>query len=393
MGRLGFPIFLLLATFVSAQTGGAVSVASGSGSPGSVVSLPVTLTLNTGLSIATLSFGVKVLGNGAAPALSTGVTFTSIAPTPTPSFTANDANAVGPFFQFDPAISGSRTLGLVSFTIPAGAVAGQSYTVQIPLPPNATNATNTVSIQLAVGPSTTVSVGGSPALNRRGLVNGASFSQAAVVSPGSIVSLFGISLAPGIEAAVTLPLPTSLLGVQVLVNGTAAPLFFVSPSQINFQMLSGITDPTIQVVVVSTGVRSLPLDVPLVAEEPGLFTISADGAGQAAALNGDNSANRSGNPAAPGSVLQIFATGLGKVDPPVSPGQPAPADPLSLTLAKPVVRIGGAVAELLFSGLAPGFVGLNQINVRIPQGLAPGQQNLQVELNGRQSNVATVAIR
>jgi len=188
-------------------------------------------------------------------------------------------------------------------------------------------------------------------------------------------------------------LPTTLLGVQVLVNGTPAPLFFVSPSQINFQMLSAITDPTIQVAVVSAGVRSLPIDVPVVTEEPGLFTIAANGAGQAAVLNADNSVNGTGNPAAAGTVLQIFATGLGKVDPPVSPGQPALADPLSLTVSKPIVRIGGTVAELLFSGLAPGFVGLYQINVRIPPGLASGQQNLQVELNGRQSNVATVAIR
>lgn len=250
--------------------------------------------------------------------------------------------------------------------------------------PNASNSPQALTVILAVG---------APVLNRNGLVNGASFSQAAVASPGAIVSLFGTALAPGIAVATSLPLPTTLLDVRVLVNETPAPLFFVSPSQINFQMLTGITDPTFQVVVVSAGVRSLPIDVPIVAEDPGLFTISANGSGQAAVLNADNSLNGSGNPGAAGSVLQIYATGLGKVEPPIAPGQAAPADPLSLTVSRPVVRIGGTVADLVFSGLAPGFVGLYQINARIPQGLASGQQNLQVEINGRQSNVATVAIR
>src|SRR5260221_6152411 len=95
MGRLGFPILLTLATLVSAQTRGTVTVGSGAGSPGTVVTLPVTLALNSGTSIDTLSFGFRVVANGSAPALTSGVTFTKDSAMPPPSFTTPDPDALG----------------------------------------------------------------------------------------------------------------------------------------------------------------------------------------------------------------------------------------------------------------------------------------------------------
>ena len=98
-------------------------------------------------------------------------------------------------------------------------------------------------------------------------------------------------------------------------------------------------------------------------------------------------------PARPGEFVAIFATGLGPVEPPLATGAPASDDPLSVTTTLPQVTIGGVPATVTFSGLAPGFVGLYQINVEIPAG-APsgGAVAVVVTIGGVQSNVVTIAI-
>ncbi|MGH8245735.1 MAG: IPT/TIG domain-containing protein [Gammaproteobacteria bacterium] len=236
---------------------------------------------------------------------------------------------------------------------------------------------------------------GVPLVADKGIVNGASFSRDTVVSPGSLASLFGVNLAARAEAAVSVPLPTTLGGTQVLVNDMAAPLFFVSPTQINFQVPAEVAGTSMIVVVASGNDLSPPATTPVAPQGPGIFTAAASGAGQAAVLNQDGSANSAQNPAAAGSVLQIFATGLGATNPPAATGQPgALSPPFNVTVQQPIVLVGGSAADVEFSALAPGFVGLYQVNARIPAATAAGNSvTLQVQMGGRNSNLVTIAVR
>jgi len=181
----------------------------------------------------------------------------------------------------------------------------------------------------------------------------------------------------------------------VFVNGssTGAPLFYVSPNQINFQMPVEATSTTASVVVVSNGLASPAVSLPAGVAVAGIFTVA--GSNQAAANNADATPNSASNPAAAGSVISLFVTGLGPVSPAVATGQAgATAEPLNRTVTNPTVLIGGVAAtNIQYSGLAPGLVGLYQLNVTIPQGTASGTAQVLVVTPAAASNPATIAIK
>ncbi len=215
-----------------------------------------------------------------------------------------------------------------------------------------------------------------PAINPAGVVNAASFRPE--VASGSLASLFGAGLAPGAQVAVRQPLPTQMNATSVLINGKPAPLLFVGPNQMNFQVPSGTAAPA-TVVVEQAGVASDPQTLPLFGAAPGLFSVSQDGRGQGAILHAGTAELASPlRPAAAGEVLEIYFTGLGE----------------SLLAVVPDVTVGGVRAELLFVGNAPGFVGLNQVNIRVPAGVAPSNA-VPVRLThlGRSSNEVTIAVK
>jgi uncharacterized protein (TIGR03437 family) len=171
------------------------------------------------------------------------------------------------------------------------------------------------------------------------IVNAASLIAGPVV-PGEIVSLFGAALAG--EGAVT----------EVLINGRAATLLFTSPTQINLLVPESIAASTVEFQINVNGITRARAVAAVAQAAPGVFTV-AGGVGQAAALNEDGLLNSPSNPAPRGSIVTLFATGTGPAALPVS------------------LRIGDYAAELLYSGPAPGFRGLTQINARIPAGFAP----------------------
>ena len=105
--------------------------------------------------------------------------------------------------------------------------------------------------------------------------------------------------------------------------------------------------------------------------------------------NEDGSPNSPSNPAARGSAITFFATGQGTTDPPVSDGQAAPADPVSTPRLPIAVTIGGHSAELVSAGLLPGFVGVLQVKVRVPEQVAPGNAALSLSLGGISRNLRT----
>jgi uncharacterized protein (TIGR03437 family) len=165
--------------------------------------------------------------------------------------------------------------------------------------------------------------------------------------------------------------------VQVLVAGVASPLLYVSPNQINFQVPSAT--PTgglqeIQVVRASTGqvLASWLFRIDVVS--PGLFTANSTGSGQISAINNDdNKPNGPGSPAKAGSFISLYGTGTGVVDGGPPDGQPVPLGTLLNTSQRPKVFINSDFvpdADVQYSGLAPGYVGLWQINVKIPKNAA-----------------------
>jgi uncharacterized protein (TIGR03437 family) len=177
-----------------------------------------------------------------------------------------------------------------------------------------------------------------------GVVHAATFREGA--SPGGLISIFGTALTSGSSlAAAFLPLPITLAGTTVTVNGASIPLLYVSPTQINAQLPFEVAPGTADLAVGG----SVPERIRVQAAAPGIFAVTGD--------------RRSGG------IISIYATGLGAVTPPVATGAAAPLSPLSRTTIEPVVTIGGARAAIRFSGLAPGFAGLYQIDAVVPPGV------------------------
>ena len=224
--------------------------------------------------------------------------------------------------------------------------------------------------------------------------NAASFLEATALSPGALFSLFGTNLARQTALASSLPLPRQMGGATVKINGIEAPLLFVSPFQINAQVPFEVSPGTAEITTALDGAAGSSLSVPVSAAGPGIFTRSLDGQGPGIFLHGsDFSLVTESRPARRGEVILIYGTGFGGVVPSVSSGAAAPADPLANVIGAVNVRIGGRDGEVDFAGLAPGFAGLYQLNVRIPPDTSPASNvPVVVTVAGVQSNSVTIPV-
>jgi uncharacterized protein (TIGR03437 family) len=219
-------------------------------------------------------------------------------------------------------------------------------------------------------------------------------------APGMLATIFSFPASPfGDRTASSSAVPvSSVLGdVEVTVGGTPAPLMLVSPGQINFQVPRAAPVNVlqeIQVAQVSTGQVLASWLFQIEAESPGLFTVDGSGSGQVAAVNQDGSLNNGANPAKAGSVVTLYATGQGFIS--GMPADGAPAEGLIRTSQTPQVFINSgyvAPADVLYSGLAPGFVGLWQINVKIPSDVPPGAVIVFISYDGINSILDANGIR
>src|ERR1700733_4839553 len=228
-----------------------------------------------------------------------------------------------------------------------------------------------------------------PVLNASApVVNGASFSPTAPVAPGSIVSIFGTGFAS--LAASSSTWPTAIGETSVTFNGVAAPLYYVSFGQIDAQVPFALGLGNVNVEVTVGSQVSAPQTIHVEAFSPGIFTV--DPAGTGAILHASNYVLVSSSaPAQPGEYILIYATGLGAMRTPVPSGTPAPGNPPAETLDTPTVAIGGLSSLVSFSGLAPDFVGLYQVDVQVPTSLAAGNQTVQISADGVFSNTAILA--
>jgi uncharacterized protein (TIGR03437 family) len=234
-----------------------------------------------------------------------------------------------------------------------------------------------------------------PVVSAGGVSNAA--NGLGTVTPGSLVSIYGSELAGGLAQADTIPLAISLNNVSVTFNGVPAPLLFVSGGQINAQLpwniLSSGTVGTASVVVTRNNQPSAAQSLQVGPFSPGIFAIgniavaiNPDGsiAAPAGAISGI--ATKPAKIGDPGGLV-ILCTGLGAVTPPAVNGA-ASLDALRTATTTPSVLIGGKAAQVVFAGLSPQFVGVNQINVAIPAGTPTGNAvSLQISLG----NVTTSA--
>ncbi len=246
---------------------------------------------------------------------------------------------------------------------------------------------------------------GSPLINSGGSVNSASFAPGAGVAPGSIAAVFGSNLASSMATAGALPLPTTLGGATMLFNNNqAVPKFFATDSQINIQIpweLQGAMSANLTDTV--NGVTGPNEPVSLAMFAPGVFAVNQAGTGQGAILIATTTTFAAPTGSIPGAqsraavrgvdFLEIYCTGLGPVSNQPATGNAAGASPLSATTANASVTIGGVPATVLFSGLAPGFVGLYVVTLPVPAGAPTGNAvNVVLTIGGVQSNTVTIAV-
>lgn len=266
---------------------------------------------------------------------------------------------------------------------------------------------------------------GAPTILSGGILNGASYAVAngegAPVAPGSLVAIYTSPLAAQPATFTTATLPASLSGVSVTFGGVNAPMVaVVTPSgsnpqvnvQVPFEALpQGSASATVPVIVSVNGVNSAAVQASIVRSAPGIFTIPPTGLGNAilvyanpatgaATIAGPATASL-GYPSSPiprGTTGYFYVTGLGGLVPAVSDGSgDCPAqDGLCYAEQTPQVFVGGLPAPVLFSGQAPGFPGVYQLNITIPQNAPTGSAVslvLKSADNTVTSNTATIAIQ
>jgi uncharacterized protein (TIGR03437 family) len=222
-------------------------------------------------------------------------------------------------------------------------------------------------------------------LNPQGVLNAGSFAPPGYpISPGGVMTMFGSGFPATAVTASAPPFGATLGGVQVSVNGTPAPVYSVSSTQISAIVPFAVTGSTATLVVTVGSTKSNSVVVPLAPTSPGIFSIPANGISNAAALHAVYSVISATNPATQGEVIAIYLTGLGATKPSVADGAAAPGTaPLATITGGITIYVGGVAVpanQVYYAGLAPTLAGLYQVNFKIPN-VPAGNVSLAVQTN------------
>jgi uncharacterized protein (TIGR03437 family) len=310
--------------------------------------------------------------------------------------------AVGSAAWLTASVAGS----VVTVTATPGTLTAGLYKGTVTITSNAAN-----NAQVAIPVEFTITPAGTPSISMGGIVNGVDFTQTSV-APGDVIAVFGQQFAPSgtLATNASTPLATTLAATQVLVNGTAAPLYFVSPGQINFQMPYGLTaGQVVSVQVVANGVVGNLRSVTIATYAPRLmFFVSFISGNYGVIVNnldgslplptGTTVPGFATHPAKPGDVLTIYAIGLGQTSPGATEGLAASSSPLQ-SVPNVTATLGGGFSSSAvtltpaFAGLTPTAVGLYQVNLTVPANAPIGLGvPLTVSVNGTVSNTVYVSI-
>ena len=229
--------------------------------------------------------------------------------------------------------------------------------------------------------------------------NAASYEQGSI-SPGEVVAIFGLNLGPATPTAMQLDdsglVATSLSDTRVLFDGVPAPMAYAGTNQVNAIVPFGLSSGSTQVRVEYRGESSDPISVPVAPSIPGVFAADGSGGGQGIIVNQDGTINSADNPAPAGSVIILYATGAGQLDPPAKDGAVVTADLLPRPVLPVSATVGDQNAQVLYAGGAPGIVaGIIQVNLQIPEGVAAGDSvTLMLQVGDRSSRAGiSVAVQ
>jgi uncharacterized protein (TIGR03437 family) len=208
-----------------------------------------------------------------------------------------------------------------------------------------------------------------------------------------VAQVYGTNLATVSEPTTEVPLTTLHKGTQMLIGPYEAPLYFVSPGQLNVQVPAELAPNLPYAVIVSVnGALTVPDTINVVPAVPGVAAFQ-DGR-VIAQHNADFALVTEANPAKRDEFLILYLVGLGATNPPVASGAPSPgAEPLGRPVEPVTVTLGGQAVEVPFIGLTPFSVGLFQINMKVPAN-APLNTPLDIVITqgGLSANVATLTV-
>ncbi|HTW67260.1 MAG TPA: hypothetical protein VME17_21720 [Bryobacteraceae bacterium] len=231
-----------------------------------------------------------------------------------------------------------------------------------------------------------------PYIAPAGILNGVGQTPSTAVAPGSIVSIFGQNLAPGVQVGPGNPLAQTLSGVTVTVNDSILPLMFVSPQQINAQLPSSLAPGDYTLEVQNAGQSPISGNFTVARDAPGLFFQTINSVDYAMALHPDGSLVSTASPAAAGETISLLGTGFGPYQQTVLDGffppnpPPAVTDTVTLSVA--------GVNPSSTSTAAPGFVGAVQTQFQVPSGLASGTPvPVFVTIDGVNSNTVMLPVQ
>ncbi len=209
------------------------------------------------------------------------------------------------------------------------------------------------------------------------------------IAPGGLISIYGSQLSPVNMVSSEIPLPTALANSCLTINGQPVPILFVSPSQVNAQMpVQAVGDVTL--ILRTPGGQSSDYNLVIQPVAPSIFlaTVGSETNIPTVVRDDDNELVTPSHPIhrQSNTPLTIYLTGLGPTAPQVAAGMPGPSNPLATTDEQPTVTLGGVNLPVQFSGLAPGLVGVDQINVSVPFSVPEG---MSVPLAITQGTVTT----
>lgn len=229
-----------------------------------------------------------------------------------------------------------------------------------------------------------------PAISSGGVVDAAGFRG--TLAPGMLASIFGSDLTTDMANAPSVPLPDELGGAQVTVSSMMSPMLFGAPTQINFQVPYEVAlGDTVDIEVIREGQMSGAETVAFSQFAPGIFTFQdASGTTRPIVTRQDFSLITEANPAMPGDVLIVWITGVGGIVDPPATGAAGNAEASSVA---PVVTLGGTEVAQFGAALAPGFVGLTQVAIQLPDTLPAGSEaELVVSFDGNDSQTINLPI-
>jgi uncharacterized protein (TIGR03437 family) len=229
-----------------------------------------------------------------------------------------------------------------------------------------------------------------PSLNANGTSDIFHPQVGAGLGPGNIVQIYGSGLTGQIGSPAVLPLPTQVNNTSVLIGGVEAPLFYVSPTQIDAQIPFELTAGNqYQVIVNANGALTTPQPIQLTQAVPAILQFTS---GAVVAQHQDGTLVSSTAPAAPGEYISFYMSGLGDTNPPVASGTASPSNPPATVVDTPVLTLNDTTIPVSFAGLAPGFVGLYQINFQVPSPLADGNYDIVITQDGAVSNQTVLQV-